>query len=579
MENIKKNFNKFIKYLKFLIKKTLLKLSNKTNYIFNKLIFLIKSTVLKLSNKTNYIFNKLIFLIKKTVLKLSNKTNYIFNKLIFLIKKTALKNSNKTNNIFNKSKSKFRSKLKVSNFNIYLIGLITILFIYLFYLTIPALYNKSWVQNTIESKLLDEFKINFSISSEINYEILPSPHFTIKNAKILNDDPENPKELSEIKELKVFIYQKNLFNKNNLTIKKVLIKNANFLVQKNDFNFFDRLFNKKFSKKEILIKKSNLFFKDINQKTLSIIKMSNLHLFYDNSKLLNMIYLKGEVFKIPFKLKFNKDLINNENNFLLNSKKYKIKIKNKTNYKKKIVNGLNDLSILNSRLITDYKLKKNFLSFKSFNSQISNNKIKYNGKLNLNPFDLTLDISSQKINLMKLFNTNSLLFEFIKSGKLFHDNLNVAISFSSPDISNNKIFDSLKVNLNAINGEINFDSSYILSNKIGLLKSYSNELILNKDNLIFNGDFNLDIKNSDYFFSFFQTSKKYRKPIKNISFNLTFNFFKNRFKINNFKIDNKKPGDEIEGVLNNFNLSEDQQIGNLIIFKNLVNNLFSIYSG
>ena len=106
------------------------------------------------------------------------KKFYKFSKFFkYLIKKTLLKHPNKTNNIFNKFRFNFKSK--VSNFNIYLISFISILFIYLFYLTIPALYNKSWVQNTIESKLLDEFKINFSISSEITYEILPSPHFTI----------------------------------------------------------------------------------------------------------------------------------------------------------------------------------------------------------------------------------------------------------------------------------------------------------------------------------------------------------------------------------------------------------------
>ena len=157
--------------------------------------------------------------------------------------------------------------------------------------------------------------------------------------------------------------------------------------------------------------------------------------------------------------------------------------------------------------------------------------------------------------------------------------MNVVISLQSPNISNNKILDSLKINLNAINGEINFNKSYILSNKIGLLVSQNNQLILDKDNLIFNGNFNLDIKNSDYFFSFFQTSKEYRKPIKNISFNLSFNFLENILNVNNFKIDNKKPSDELVDVLNNFNLNDDQQIGNLIIFKRFVNNIFSTYDG
>ena len=510
---------------------------------------------------------------------IKKKFNKFIKYLKFLIKKTLLKHPNKTKNIFNKIKFKIELKSGVSDFNIYLISLISILFIYLFYLTIPNIYDKSWVQNTVEKKLFNEFKIDFSISSDITYEILPSPHFTIKNAKILNGDPENSKKISDIKKLKVFIFQKNFFDKNNLTIKKILIEDANFLVQSSDFDFFNKLLNRKFSEKKIFIKRSNIFFKDINEKIISITQLTKFSLFYDNPKLMNKIFLKGELFKIPFTLELNKNLIDKKNNFLIESKKYKIKLKNKTKNKEKNINGLNNLSILNSKLITKYNFKDNFLSFKSLNSQISNNKINYNGELNLDPFNLILDINSEKIDLKELFDSDSILFELMKTGKLFHDNLNITVSFDSPNIVNNRILNSLKLNFNAINGEINFDQSYILSNKIGLLKSDSNQLILDKEGLVFNGNFNLNIKNTDYFFSFFQTSKKFRKPITTISFNLNFIFLENRLSINNFKINKEKPNDELLSILNNFNLTEDQQIGNLIIFKNLVNNIFSTYAG
>jgi hypothetical protein len=229
MKNIKKIFNIFIKWFEFLITKTLLKHLNKINNIY-----LINIKHLK-------------FLIKKILLIHLNKINNIYlisiKHLKFLTKKTLLKHLNKTKYIFT-------NKSKVSNFNIYLISLIGLLFIYLFYLSIPALYDKSWVQNTIQSKLSSEFKVNFSISSEISYEILPYPHFTIKNTKILNDNVENPKELAEIKKLKIFISQKNFFNKEKLHIKNILIDNANFVVQQSDFSFFDKLFNNKFSEKK-----------------------------------------------------------------------------------------------------------------------------------------------------------------------------------------------------------------------------------------------------------------------------------------------------------------------------------------
>ena len=62
----------------------------------------------------------------------------IFNNLI---SETIFKVQNKTNINF-----------KISNFNKYLIAFISLLFFYLFYLSIPVLYDKIWVQSYIDKK-------------------------------------------------------------------------------------------------------------------------------------------------------------------------------------------------------------------------------------------------------------------------------------------------------------------------------------------------------------------------------------------------------------------------------------------
>ena len=127
-----------------------------------------------------------------------------------LIKKILVKQYNKLN-IFFLNKFKFQKKSKdkneVSDFNKILISSIALLFIYMFYLLIPTLYDKSWVQNNIETKLSNEFKIDFSVSSKISYEILPSPNFTLEDVKILTNIENNPVEVAEIKKLKVYISQ------------------------------------------------------------------------------------------------------------------------------------------------------------------------------------------------------------------------------------------------------------------------------------------------------------------------------------------------------------------------------------
>ena len=112
-----------------------------------------------------------------------------------------------------------------------------------------------------------------------------------------------------------------------------------------------------------------------------------------------------------------------------------------------------------------------------------------------------------------------------------------------------------------------------------MLKLSNSKLILDDDNLVFNSNFNLSIKNSKSFFFFFQTPKKIRKPIKNISFNLNFAFLNNELEVNSFKIDGLELNQEIKEILSTFNENKNNQIDNLIMFKNLINKIFAAYDG
>ena len=85
-------------------------------------------------------------------------------------------------------------------------------FLYLLYLSIPSLYDTGRVQKALYEGLSDETGLNLSLSSNITYRILPSPHFFIKDAKIFYDKQDVSSEIAEIKNLRVFIKQKNLFN-------------------------------------------------------------------------------------------------------------------------------------------------------------------------------------------------------------------------------------------------------------------------------------------------------------------------------------------------------------------------------
>ena len=490
-----------------------------------------------------------------------------FNSLLL---KTLFKLKDKTN-IF------FINNSTVSNFNKILITFISLLFLYLFYLSIPTLYSKTWVQNTLERKLFEDFNINFSNSSDILYSILPSPHFTIKNSKIFKDNIENVETLANIKKLKVFIYQKNFFIKEKLDIKRVVIDDANFPLKLSDFDFFNELSNKKFSNKKIIIKKSNIFFKDDDNETISIIKIPDGYLFHDNLKILNTLNFNGEIFNIPFIFNLIKKVLPSGNKEInIESKKLKLNIFNESikdseNY----ISGLNTVSILNSKIYTRYDIRDNSISFYSDNSKINYSNVKYNGNLSFKPFDLKLDLEIKEYDFTKNLNTNLVIGELIKTKILFNDNISTNISVDL-DLRKNKYFDFAKLKFKIINGDVTLNNSQLINDEIGLLELNDSNLFFEKNKLILNTNVEIKIRNLDSLYSFLQTPKKSRKPIKNILINLDYDFLNQEVSFNRVNIDGKDDNEEITNLIRDF---EYNKYSNFNKTRILVNKLINFYEG
>ena len=68
------------------------------------------------------------------------------------MKKFIKRFNNLIKNIIFKLENKTNNKFQISTFNKFIITFICLLFFYLFYLSIPILYSKSWVQSNIEQK-------------------------------------------------------------------------------------------------------------------------------------------------------------------------------------------------------------------------------------------------------------------------------------------------------------------------------------------------------------------------------------------------------------------------------------------
>ena len=483
-----------------------------------------------------------------------------------LIKSTLLKVQNKTNN-----------KLKISNFNKFLITFISILFLYIFYLQIPLLYDKNWVKDKIQTKLLSEFKIDLNSIDDISYRILPAPHFLIINSKIITNNSKKKKTIAKIKNLKIFLDQINFLNKEKINITEMIINNANFSLSRNDLKILNDSSNQKFSDKKIKINESSVFFKNDLDEIITIIKINKGNLFFNNKKIQNQFELKGNVFAIPFtfKLKTKNDLVI-EKEFLFKTKTLNLDIFNKHITKKdESTTGNNNISFSNSIINTEYKLIDKKFVFTSKNSKINNSRINYAGELSINPFDLDLHIILNNNKISKLFDFNSILVEFINSGLLFNENINFNTSLTVYTKSNDDFLDNVKIYFNISNGKINIDGTKLV-NDMGSIKLRDSNLFLQDNKLTLNATFFFDVKDSGRLFSFLNTNKRLRKNIKNIIVNIDYDFINNEIKFNDVKIDNNKTSNQFMNIIDGF---KDNNLNNIIKSRRLLNELIEAYEG
>ena len=481
------------------------------------------------------------------------KTVKIFNNFI---KKTIFKLENKTND-----------KFHVSNFNKCIISIIGILFIYIFYLLTPLLYDKKWVQNKIVSKLSTEFNVNLSNSFDISYRILPKPHFLIKDTKT---------SLAEIKNLKIFIRQLFFLYKDAIKISEVVIEEANFSLSNDNFNMLYKSSDDKFSKKKIKILNSNIFFKNTVNEIISIIKISSAILFFDEKNLFNLFNLKGEIFNIPFHLKYQ-NILDTEKKIEIKAPDLKLKVVNKIfKTDENLSNGIINTLILDSSINTRYNTKDQIIIFQSYDSRVTNSKINYTGQLSVNPFDLYFKVDVIDYKISNLFKSNSIIDEFIRSGLLFNENISVRTLINIKSRIKNEIFHDAKIMIKILNGRINFDNSVFINNDIGLLKITNSDLFIENNKLILKSDLSIDIKDTDKLFSFLKTSKKSRKNIKDIRFSIIYDFLSNQIEFKNIKIDNNEVSNQFQNKVEGF---IDNNSNNLINSKRLLNELINLYEG
>ena len=238
-----------------------------------------------------------------------SKHNFLNKK----VKKQILSINDLIESNFNKLKY-FRlnyKKIILSKENRLVLVIGTVVILTLSFLLIPTFYNKSLIQSQIKNQILKNYDIDIKFNEEMNYNLLPRPHFSAKNLSILR----NKKEIGLTKNLKVFIGLGQYFSfKNEIDIKDLAFHKTDFNIYLDDFLFFKNLLKTEPNENKIFFKKSNIFFKNQNEDVLFINKISNSKFYYDANNLQNVLISKNEVFKIPFKIiikndKFNKKIL------------------------------------------------------------------------------------------------------------------------------------------------------------------------------------------------------------------------------------------------------------------------------
>ena len=488
----------------------------------------------------------------------------ILKKINLLINSLLEKNLNKLNFILDKK--------KISSFNSFkrTFAFLFVLLIFTFsYLSLPNLYNSNKLIDNIKNQLSKNLNIDFNLSNNFSYKLFPKPNFTFESVSFFN-------EVENIGEMLVYISIKELFFPNKIKIKDVILKKVNFNFNKDNYNFFAELLKNDFSNFNFKVMNSNIFYRNIENDVLFINKIKYLKYYYDPKSLENILFIKNEIFNIPYDIQFKNNDIEKIASSIINFNSLDIKIENDLTYKKFEKEGLIKLSYGKKKSEGIYSFSQNLFKFNLYDKSVDQN-FTYEGIINKKPFFSEISVNFKEINLDLLLNPNLILVQFLKTEILNNKNLNIGMLVKAKQISFFKDLINLGLKINISGGLIDInETSFNWLNYVEFEISDS-LLHLKNNNLILDAIISVKIKDHNKVYKFFQTPLKYRKKIKKIEFNINYNFDQLTLNLNDIKVDGSIDVN-VNKTLNQLIL-KDTKLQNRIYFKNLINKAIKFYSG
>ena len=472
----------------------------------------------------------------------------------------------------NLNKLNFKNLSYLLKNNKIILSFVAVFVLFISYLLLPTFYKQSDISKKLQSELQSKFDLNFKFTQNIKYNFFPKPHF-ITRESIINHDKS---KISKIKELKIFITLDNLFSLKNIELKDLILENANFNLNKKNYNFFLQLLNKSFKDGNLIIKDSNIFYRHLENDVLFINKILKMKYYYDSKEVKNILYSENEIFNTPFSIEtfFSQD--KNKIFSLININLMKLKIKNELNFVNEKKTGKSELILNKLKRIVQYKIDKNSINFHIFDKK-DQPKISYKGKFNFKPFYANLEGTSDEINLNYLFGSNAIIAQLLKTEIFNSKNIDFNLNIIAESIHNNISFKNINLKSKIQEGLIDTDKTKFEWRNFANFELIESLIFVKNGELVLDGKLKISINDYNEIYKFLLTPKNYRNKISQIDLNFTYNFDKKVAELKDIKIDNKI-NQNVNRILNNVILKQDD-LQNKIYFKNLLNAAIKSYAG
>ncbi len=472
----------------------------------------------------------------------------------------------------NLNKLKFVNLIKLAQSNKIFLSIVASVILFLSYLSIPHVYIQTEISKELNNKLNNKFELELNFSNKINYKFFPRPHFVSYNSSIIH----NEKKISEIKNLKIFVSLKNLFSLKKLKINEVVMEDTNFNLNKENYNFFITVLDNDFENSSLKIINGNVFFRNINDEVLFINKIIKIKYFFDKKELKNILYSENEIFNIPYSVKLFNDKSKQKIYSKLNFNFLKLQIENFYTYKDDIKLGLADIIFNKHQSSIKYSINQNLFEFIFFN-KLDNPKFSYKGKFNFKPFYSSIKGDTKELNLSYLFNSNAIISELLKTEIFNNKNINFNLNVKADKIKNFNNFTGIFLNSKIQEGLIDIDNTIFGWKNYAIFEIFNSLIYVKNGELVLDGTANINVVENNEIYKFLLTPKKFRKKIKKIDLNYTYNFSQKLISLNDIRIDGRLSAN-VSKIINNISIKNDN-LKNKIYFKNLLNEALKAYAG